>query len=74
MERALVFGIDLVLTSSSSEDESYGVSEAFKEINKCTCNHRLIPRIIDFIERVVINYNEEDFMQAFRYLLNFTFN
>lgn len=51
-------------SSSSSEDDEYN-NPVFKA---CSC--RKIPRITNYIERVVNNYNEKEFMQNFRYELH----
>ena len=69
MAGALVQAIDdFFWTSSSSEDESDEVPEVLRECNKCRCETRVIPRITDYVERIVTNYNDGEFIQAFRYL------
>lgn len=58
--------LDMIFDSSSSEDEEMPQVDILL-YRGCRCNIRVIPRINDFIERVVDVYNAQDFQEAFRY-------
>ena len=70
-EVANVFLLDEILSSSSSsddEDDEIGVL-IYDEIFVENRDHyrRRIPRVRNYIETVIVRYNNRDFQQNFRY-------